>query len=410
MIDNTNESIVPEDEQQSKKNQAIDQAEMHMVNKKAEMTDLIINGDDSEKYIQAATKLKEIALRLTKPTDWVKFGETLYIQDQRLAELNTYMQSLFGLNITVLRPTESKETYRKKVTNKYKDTSGKDQSEEIEVDVIEYTFTGGVLIEEVKEVPGRIRRTRTIEPIMGSCSTADEMFGKVNGVFTDPKYIQPSKIMKKAQANYRGNCMRYLWGLKGITEADLAKVFSEDEMKLIKDSTVRGAKQHVDPKDVGTLEDLRTRILRAHDNNNSAAREFLKENTKFKGKEGKSDFSGYTDINRLQLNSFPHKRVVMALEKIEKEKGLDPTKTTKAPKKSKPAAENDDTMTPYEKLTYDIADCKNTHEVLNVEAIVKRNDTLKQLTKEQQEDLREKIGVRYRELDKGQKNRDALPY
>lgn len=331
-----------EQQEKSSKQKAIDNAEMQLINKQAEMTDLIINGDESEKYIAAANKLREISLRLTKGNDWVKFGEGLHLQDQRLCELNTYMQSLFGLNVTILSPTMEKQSYRKKITQKYKDADKKDREEEIEIDVIEYTYTGGMLVEEVKEIPGRIRRQRTIEPIMGSCTTADEMFGKVNGVHTDPKYIQPSKIMKKAMANYRGNCMRYLWGLKGITEDDLKKVFSEEEMKKIKDSTVRGTAAYVSEEDLGTINDLRLRILRAHDNDTKASRAFLQKCTAFEKKNGDS-FPGYTDIKRIQLNSYPHKKVIAALEKIEKEKGLDPngSKQTKQPDTNdkKPAEE-----------------------------------------------------------------------
>lgn len=396
-------------EAQSQKQKAIDHAEMQLVNKKAEMTDLIINGDESEKYIAAANKLKEIALRLTKPTDWVKFGEGVYLQDQRTAELNTYMQSLFGLNVTILSPKMEKESYKKKIVNKYKGTDGKDREEEVEIDVIEYTYTGGVLVEEVKEIPGRIRRQRTIEPIMGSCSTADEMFGKVNGVQSDPKYIQPSKIMKKAQANYRGNCMRYLWGLKGTTEEDLAKVFSKEDMAKVKDSTVRGAAQYVNEDDAEGIQELRLRILRAHDNDAKASRAFLQKCTAFEGKNGKSDFPGYTDINRVKLNSFPHKKIIAALEKIEKEKGYD----HEAPKHEKNAnakpVENKK-LSEYEQLLKDIAGCKSTQDVLAIESIAKRNDVSKALTPEQREEIRDKIGLRYRELDKHAEQTDDLPY
>lgn len=290
-----------------------------------ELVDLVMSDPDTQRYIEAANKLKEIAIRLTRPQDWVAFGETMHLQDQRLAELTTYLQSLYGLNVTILEPTPSKDEYRKmieepvidpKTGKQSKDAEGKWVTQEVEVDVIEYSYTGGLLVEEVKEIPGRVRRKRVIQPVMGSATTADELWSKRHGKFIDPHHIQPSLVKKKAMANYRGNCLRYLWGLKGLTKTELEKYFPNGVN--FSDSTIKSARQQADQADLPALDALWKRILVVFDNRPKESREFLMKITAYK------DFKGHTDINRLKPGSYPHKLVVEALEKLEKEKGIGP--------------------------------------------------------------------------------------
>lgn len=284
---------------------------------KSDMVEYLLNDENTNKYVQAVNKLRVLAIKMTKPWDWVKFGNTAHLQDKRLAELNTYLQTLYGVNITLLKPVMTKETFKGYQT--VKNDQGVDT--QVEVDVIEYIQTGGVKIEEVREREGQMRRVRTIEPITGSCRTDDKLFAKRHGVFLDPLHIQPSMVIKKADANYRGNCYRYIWGLKAMSLDDLAAA-GLDITKLM-DSNVQGVGQAVpqSKEALNSLDELWKRIVRVNNGMADKAREWMRGITAYPAgtnKQGKAykAFDGHTDIHRIDVATIPGR---IAKEKIEKE-------------------------------------------------------------------------------------------
>lgn len=282
-------------------------------------TEWLLSDIETDRYIKGADAFRKIEIRLTKPEDWVLFGKTLHLQDKRLAELTTYLQSLAGLNVTILKPEMTKETFKG-----YRTIKEKGETKQVEIDVIEYICRGGVRIEEVKQIPGKVRRIRVIEPITGSCNSNDKFFSRRNGEFLDPAHIQPSLIQKKAEANYRGNCMRYIWGLKGLSLQDLKDAgFTDDQIgrihKGIEDNQPMGT-----PEERDATAALWKRIVQAHGNQVEPARKWLQEVTSFKSFVNKHtgetvpDFNGYNDINRVKPGSKSMQKVMDALAKLEK--------------------------------------------------------------------------------------------
>lgn len=200
-----------EDAEIQKESKAMTLSE-NLLSVRRELTDFLLDDRKTQRFIDGAIKVREIAIKLTKPTDWVQFGESMHLEDKRLAELSTYLQTIFAVNIQFLPTTTSVGEYKQFIyetkldeqKRPLKDDQGNMIEEEIEVDVKEYIVTGGLMVEELNN--GQVTRKRIIQPITGSATTADKMWAKRNGKFVDPSHIQPSLVRKKAEANYRGNC------------------------------------------------------------------------------------------------------------------------------------------------------------------------------------------------------------
>lgn len=297
-----------------------------------ELTDFLLDSRQTERFIDAAKKMREISIRLTMPEDWVQFGESMHLQDKRLASLSNHLQALFQINIQFLPTQVTVSDYKQIVTEilldehrrPIKDENGKNKTEEIEIDVKEYICTGGIMVEEVRA--GQISRKRIIQPITGAATSSDPLWAKRNGQYLDPNQIQPSLIRKKAEANYRGNCLRYFWGLKGVDRKELEFIFG-DTGKFA-DSTVRGAKQQQTPEAQGILGDIWKRVVDSFDGQAAKAKDWLKGTTSFPAGTNRSTgeayngFDGYTDIMRVKPGSKSLQKIEKALEKREKEKGL----------------------------------------------------------------------------------------
>lgn len=277
----------------------------------------LFTDEESNRIIEAANKLRDLEIRLTKPEDWVAFGEGVHLQDSRLGELTTYLQSLFGINVTILPPTVQKENFKA-----YRTITVNNKKQEVEIDVIEWIYTGGVKVEEVREVQGRIRRVRIIEPITGSCRTDDKLWTKKFGESLDPAHVQPSMVMKKAQANYRGNCYRYVWGLKGLDKTML-KTAGLD-ITRIKDSGIRDPKGQMTGDQRDVLGKLWIRVLEANGQSADKAKDWLAKTTGYKGGTNRETgqpyegFDGYRDIYRVKPGSKSFTKIEKALEQTEK--------------------------------------------------------------------------------------------
>jgi len=319
-------------------------SQMALMSAQKELTDFLLDDRRTERYIDAARKMREISIKLTRPDDWVQFGEGMHLQDKRLASLSNHLQALFQINIQFLNTQITVSEYKQIVSQiildehrrPLKDETGKSRSEEIEIDVREYVCSGGIVIEEIRA--GQISRKRIIQPITGAATSCDPLWAKRNGQYLDPNQIQPSLIRKKAEANYRGNCLRYFWGLKGVSKEELDSVFG-GETKYA-DSSVRGAKQQQTPEAQGILGDIWKRILTAFDGQAAQAKPWLQKITSFPAGTNRSTgeayngFEGYSDIMRVKPGSKSLQKIEKALEAREKEKGLAVDGANKAEKET----------------------------------------------------------------------------
>jgi hypothetical protein len=265
----------------------------------------------AKKFLEAAGKFRASLPKMTKPEDWVQFGETVYLQEQSLMSITNYLQALFQYNITILKPDVHQHTYTKKIKTQKED--GTEDVQEYEVHELE--LDGGIEIEDL-----RTGRKRKIEPIMGSCSTDDPFFGRRHGQVVDADQISRVALKKKAQANYRGNCFRLFWGLKGMTMDDLTAA-GLDSGK-VHDSTRKTPAQQVNAEDKTTLEGLWERILKAHYGVAEDARKWLQASTAYgayKKKDGSqvNAFAGVTDINRVKMG-YGFKKLKEKVDELEK--------------------------------------------------------------------------------------------
>lgn len=370
-----------------------------------ELTDFLLDERRTQRFIDAAKKMREISIRLTMPEDWVQFGETMHLQDKRLAALSNHLQALFQINIQFL-PTQVTVSDYRQIVNEVlldehrrplKDENGRNKTEEVEIEVREYICTGGILVEEMRA--GQVSRKRIIQPITGAATSADPLWARRNGQYLDPNQIQPSLIRKKAEANYRGNCLRYFWGLKGVNQAELNFIFGGKANYA--DSTVRGAKQQQTPEAQGVLGDIWKRILDSFDGQAAKAKDWLKSVTSFPAGTNRSTgeayqgFDGYADIMRVKPGSKSLQKIEKALERREGEKGQAVDGASKSEK-----ATDEQSAKNYNRYKTSFENAPSTDALLIIEQQIAKDKTL---APGHLKDLEAMASVRYDEFKTAKK-------
>lgn len=365
-----------------------------------ELTDFLLDDRRTERFIDAAKKMREISMRLTQPEDWVQFGETMHLQDKRLASLSNHLQTLFQINIQFL-PTQITVSEYRQIVNEtlldehrrpLKDESGQNRTEEIEIEVREYICTGGIVVEELRA--GQLSRKRIIQPITGAATSADPLWARRNGQYLDPNQIQPSLIRKKAEANYRGNCLRYFWGLKGVSKSELDFIFGGKAGYA--DSTMRSAKQQQSPEAQDALGELWKRIVNTFDGQPEKAKTWLKSVTSYPAgtnrttNEAYKGFEGYTDIYRVRPGSKSLQKIEKALEK----RGAEKDQAVDGASKTEQAA---DTQSNKNYKRYQVS-LENAPGGDAIHAIENQINNDKTLSTGHIQDLINMAGIRYNEL------------
>lgn len=377
-----------------------------LMSARRELTDFLLDERQTQRFIDAAKKMREISIRLTIPDDWVQFGENMHLQDKRLAELSNHLQALFQVNIQFL-PTQVTVSDYRQIVNEVildehrrplKDENGKYKTEEIEIEVREYICTGGILVEEVRG--GQVSRKRIIQPITGAATSCDPLWAKRNGQYLDPNQIQPSLIRKKAEANYRGNCLRYFWGLKGVNKEELDFIFGGKGKYA--DSTIRGTKQQQTPEAQGVLGDIWKRVLDSFDGQAAKAKDWLKATTSFPAGTNRSTgeayqgFDGYADIMRVKPGSKSLQKIEKALEKREKDKGLAVDGASKAEKET-----DSQSLKNYNRYKSSLDHAPSSEAILTIENQIGKDKTL---SPGHSKDLEMLASARYNDFEEAKKN------
>lgn len=324
----------------------------------------------AQRYMEAVGAFRTMIPRATKPTDWVSFGDpkeqegkkcAVYLQEYAASQISRLLQTKFGYNIIIDKP----------VHLVYPDSPTPWGIEKVidGVSHLEVIVQGGVNIMDIQT-----GQTERIEPILGTASTTDPFVGKRYGEKLDPRSIQFGLLLKKAIANYKGNCYREIWGLRGFTLYDLAQCGLD--VSRVHDSMRReaGAGSAATPEEKDAKAQLWDRILRTHDGKAEEARKFLKSMTSYPAgtnkKTGKTYDAnpGYDNINHLYMTNkdgsenFTYKKIVAAVEKIEQEKGLAAQTTHEEGNAAQETAQG-----LYMKFKGELEACKRTEEVLAVE-------------------------------------------
>jgi len=282
----------------------------------------------AQRYVEAIGAFRTMIPKATKPTDWVSFGDPkdqkkcqVYLQEFAVSQVSRMLMTKFGYNIIIDKP----------VHLVYPDSPTPWGIEKIVDGVahLEVILQGGVSVLDIQT-----GQTERIEPILGTASTLDPFVGKRYGEKLDPRSVQFGLLLKKAVANYKGNCFREVWGLRGFTLYDLAQCGLDisrvhDSMRREAGASATSTPAEKDAKDV-----MWDRILRVHDGKADAARKFIKDATSYPAGTNKSTGKTYpanpgvdniaqvymTDKNGKE--SVGWKKITMAVEKMEKDRGI----------------------------------------------------------------------------------------
>jgi len=347
----------------------------------------------AERYLKAIGEFRAALPCATKPTDWVGFGDPkdpekcfVYLQEYAAEAISRLLMTKFGYTIKIIEPQIVTYPGNPEPFGIPKTIDG--------IDHLEIVMQGGVEI--MDNATGKIE---SITPIFGSANTADPFFTKKHGEVKDPKAVPLGNLLKKASANYKGNCYRQIWGLKGFTLKDLADCGLD--VNLINDSTRRSGAAGGDATEQDERAKLWERILRVHDNKADQAREFLKTNTAKKAngtypaKEGITDISRFflRDYNDKTKDSYQYTKIKEVLDKMEKAQGV--------------ASEDDAQQSPaagaagHGRKTLDyiarLSACKNAEQVFKLEQEVAKDTTL---SGDDIQNLRSRISRRVDELGK----------
>lgn len=326
----------------------------------------------AERYLKAVGEFRAMIPKATKPTDWVSFGDPkdqqkcqVYLQEFAASQVSRLLQTKFGYNIIINKP----------VHLLYPDSPTPWGIEKVVDGVahLEVVVQGSVDVEDINT--GKVER---IEPIIGASATTDPFFTKRYGDFKDPRSVPFGGLLKKAIANYKGNCYREVWGLRGFTLYDLAQCGLD--VSRVHDSQRRNAGDNATatPEEKDAKQKLWDRILRAHDGKAEDAKKFLKSMTGYPAKPGKyAAKEGFDNIAQLYLkdkdgvnDSIAHKKIKEALDKMEKEHGVAAGEQQAEGEESAQQA--------YMRFKGELEACKRSDEVFNVEKRIALNKGLTQ--------------------------------
>lgn len=236
----------------------------------ASIAERLKNLEDGLQFYQNASIL---ALKMTKPSDWVDQGGTPYLMEKGCQRV----KAPFGISYTIEKPERMV----------FKDDKG-----EYSVFVVH-----GVCHSKTLDC--------TVETI-GTCSTRDKFFGTVRGQLLPADEIDITVIMKKASTNCETRLIKKCVGLSNVTFDDLTEA-SLDISKITKVEYKKGAKK-ASAQLTDRAKEKRTELwkwlMEMTAGNEAEAKAKLKEFSAFKGREGEDKF--VDDIDRLNSEKWIH--------------------------------------------------------------------------------------------------------
>jgi len=150
--------------------------------------------EKAEKRLEALSKQRMLIIKLTRPYDWVRFGDTAYLTAYGAERL----VQVFNISYKISEPEI-----------KYHEDG------HFTV-IIRGTFTWG---------------ERTIEEI-GIRSSKDKFFSKAGNQSIPPHQIKLSDVVKAARSNLIARGVATLLGLRGLSIADVSKMLGRVEKQV----------------------------------------------------------------------------------------------------------------------------------------------------------------------------------
>jgi hypothetical protein len=232
--------------------------------------DIVEIAEKAEKRIAAVNKIKQIALRVTNPHDWVNQGGKPYLQSTGAEKI----ARLFGISWRIDEP----------------------MLETFDEGHFAYTYKGYFSFKDV-----------TIE-VPGTRSSKDPFF---SGSKENPKpvsEIDRGDVKKSAYTNCTANGVTRLLGIRNLTWEDLAAAGIDKD----KTSSIDYGKKEMSEKGADAIKEIGKLLIEMAGNDKIKAADLLEEATTFKGKDGK-EVKG-----RRSLKGLSEKQAPVTLHKVKK--------------------------------------------------------------------------------------------
>jgi hypothetical protein len=225
-----------------------------------------------EKNVAFFNKVKIIALKMTKPSDWVDLGGNPYLMDRGAQNIAI----AFGVDITQEAP---RMEWAEDANGRYYMfiTSGRAHAKKL-----------GRFIEDV-----------------GVCSQRDKFFGMSGGKLKEIQDVDMANVIRKASTNLYNRLVKRVIGLSGVTWDDLGAAGIKRE-SLQKVEYKAGSQKSSDLTTGGkdTKAKMDAMLLKMANNDKAAASELLKKFSYWKGNDEKEHFVTSSDqLTEKWLNS-----------------------------------------------------------------------------------------------------------
>ena len=217
-----------------------------------------------EKNVEFYNKVKIIALKLTKPSDWVDLGGNPYLMDRGTENIAV----AFGVDISDVRLSmewaeDAKGRYYSFIA------AGKAYSKKL-----------GRYVEDI-----------------GVCSQRDKFFGKIGDKFKEIEEVDMSNVRRKAVMNLYNRLIKRVIGLMGVTFDDLVQAGIKKE-QLGKVEYKSGAqKTDLSPEGKDARAKLSNMLLMMANNDKAQAAKLLEKYSFWTDAEKKEHKAN--DINKM---------------------------------------------------------------------------------------------------------------
>jgi hypothetical protein len=213
-----------------------------------------------EKNVEFFNRVKIVALKLTKPTDWVDQGGSMYLMDRGAENIAI----AFGVDIS---DVGVKMEWAEDPKGRY----------------YSYVATGKAYSKKLG---------RYVEDI-GVCSQRDRFFGMVGGKLKEIEDVDAANIRRKAVTNLYSRLIKRVIGLSGVTADDL-KAAGIDPGKIEK-IKYQGGGQRSQAEMTPEEKDVRTKLgnmlLMMANNDKAEASKLLEKYSYWKDNDGKEHFA-----------------------------------------------------------------------------------------------------------------------
>jgi hypothetical protein len=239
-----------------------------------------------ERNIEFFKKVQQIALKLTRPEDWVDMGSSPYLMDRGAEKIGI----AFGVDISDVKLSME---WNEDEQGRY------------------YTF-----IASGKAYSKKLGRY--VEDI-GVCSQRDKFFGLANGKLLPMANVDMANIRRKAVTNLYSRLIKRVTGLMGVTWEDLerAGITKEATQKVDFKSGKKKVEANLSPGALEKRSEIWRICLELSNANEAEAKKILAKISSFKDKDGKEHH--IDDIANLTSEKWIEKIYARAMKLYEDE-------------------------------------------------------------------------------------------